>query len=148
MSKLLEFLLGSIVVAVFSVALMFFSVLQYVLRAGGDDCGWYGSATTWIDSNGDGLVNRGESMLANVEIHVDDLGNGRIDTGWPAVTDQDGEARLNVRIPGCSETIFAIYVDVPAGYRLTTRPRIEVNPEPWESQRSGPVYYFGFTSAR
>lgn len=128
---------------------MFFSVLQYILRAGSfDDCAWYGSIKTWIDLNGDGLVSRGEPPLADVKIHVDDVGNGLVDVGWPAVTDQAGDARFNVSIPGCSDTAFAIYVDIPKGYRLTTRPRIEINTDVAKGPAAEPVYYFGFLSAR
>lgn len=149
MSRLLEFFLGSILIAVFTVALMFFSGLQYVLRAGSlDDCAWYGFARTWIDSNGDGEVDRGEPPLADVEIHVDDVGNGLLDVGWPAITDGDGDTRFNVSIPGCSDTVFEIYADIPEGYRLTTRPRVEINPDGWEGSAAEPVYYFGFVSTR
>jgi hypothetical protein len=150
MSRLLEFLLGSILITVFTVALMFFSVLQYVLRAGSvADCAWHGSARTWIDSNGDGLVNRGEPPLRGVEIHVDDIGNGLVavvDAGWPAFTDKDGDVQFNIPMPGCANTTFEIYVDIPEGYRLTTSPRIEVDPEVWGSPNAERVYYFGFVS--
>src|SRR5512138_2611467 len=74
MSRLLEFFLGSILIAAFTVALMFFSVLQFVLKAGSTvDCAWYGSTRTWIDVNADGLVDRDEPPLADVKIHVDDV---------------------------------------------------------------------------
>ena len=39
------------------------------------------SVTAWIDSNGDGLFNRNESPLREVQIHVDDLHNQRVDAG-------------------------------------------------------------------
>jgi hypothetical protein len=149
MSRLLEFFLGSLLVATFTVALMFFSALQYVLRVGSiDDCAWYGSARTWIDSNGNGLVNPGEPPLAGVEIHVDDVRNQLVNIGWPAVTDQDGDTQFNVSIPGCLDTVFEIYVEVPEGYRMTTRLRLEVHPDAGGSPDTEPVYYFGFLSAR
>lgn len=145
MSRLLEFFLGSILIATFTVALMFFSVLQYVLKVGSTvDCTWQGSATTWIDSNSDGLVTRGELPLGNVHIHVEDVGNQLGDVAWPVIADQAGEAQFNAPIPECLDTTFEIYVDVPEGYHLTTSPRIEVYPDAWESLTAEPVYYFGF----
>jgi hypothetical protein len=149
MSKLLEFFLGSILVTVFTVAFMFFSALHYILRVGGiDDCAWQGSARTWIDSNGDGLVDPDEPPLRDVEIHIDDVQNQIVDVSWPAITDQDGDVQFNVSIPGCSNTVFEIYVDIPEGYRITTKPRIEVNPDMVKNWRIERVYYFGFVSSR
>ena len=149
MSRILEFFLGSILITVFTVAFMFFSALQYILRVGGlADCAWSSSAKAWIDSNRDGSFDRSETPLKDVGIHVDDIQNQRVDAGWPASTDQNGEVQLHVSIPGCSDTVFEIYVDIPEGYRLTTRPRIEINPAVWESPGTEPVYYFGFVPAR
>src|SRR5688572_19917717 len=97
MSKLLEFFLGSILITILSVALIFFSMLHYIVRVGGIiDCAWHGSAKTWLDSNGDGLLNHGEQPLSEVEIHIDDIQNKLVDIGWPAITDKNGDARLNV----------------------------------------------------
>ena len=134
MSRLLEFILGSILITVFTVAFLFFSAIHYILRAGGAaDCTWYASARTWIDANSDGRLNPGETPLGNVKIHVADLQNQLAMGNWPAITDQDGDVQLDVSIPGCTDTIFEIYVDIPEGYRITTRPRLAVQPEPWES---------------
>ena len=147
MSKLLEFFLGSILITIFTVALIVFSVLHYILKVGGiADCAWHSSARAWIDSNGDGFVNNGEPPLRNVEIHIDDVQNQLVDVGWPAITNNNGEVRLNVPIPGCSDTLFEIYVDIPEGYRITTNPRIEVNRDFWESLGTESIYYFGFIS--
>jgi len=149
MSKLLEFFLGSILISVFTVALMFFFALHYILGAGSmTDCAWYGSARAWLDSNADGLVNHGEPPLDDVKIHVNDVENGFVDVGWPAITDKDGDVQFNVPIPGCLDTVFEIYVDIPEGYRITTRPRIEVTPVVGESPGTERVYYFGFASDR
>jgi hypothetical protein len=147
MSKVLEFFLGSILITILTIASMFFSMLHYVIKVGGiTNCAWHSSAKTWIDSNGDGLVNNGESPLSDIKIHVDDIENQLFDVSWPAITDRYGNVQLSVSIPGCSDTVFEIYVDIPEGYRITTRPRIEVNPDLWESAGTEPVYYFGFTS--
>jgi hypothetical protein len=147
MSKVIEFLLGSILIAVSTVALIFFSVLHYILRSGDlSNCAWHSSAKAWIDSNRDGLVNHGESPLRNVAIHIDDIANNLIDIGWPAITDQDGAAQLNVSISDCSNSVFEIYADLPEGFHLITNPRIEVNRDFWGSLGQENIYYFGFTS--
>jgi hypothetical protein len=147
MSKLIEFFFGSILITVSSVALIFFSTLHYILRVGGAaDCAWHGSAKTWIDSNRDGLVNNDESLLRNIAIHIDDVENNLIDVSWPAVTDRSGEAQLNVSIPSCSNSVFEIYADIPEGFRLTTRPRIEVARDFWGNLGTEKIYYFGFIS--
>lgn len=149
MSRLLEFILGSILITVFTVAFIFFSAVHYILRAGdAADCTWYASARTWIDANADGLVNSGEIPLGDVKIHVEDLQNQLTAVSWPAITDQKGDVQLNVSIPGCADTVFEIYVDVPEGYRITTRPRLAVQPDIWETAGTGRVYYFGFAPDR
>ena len=126
---------------------MVFSALHYVLKVGSVvDCAWHGSARTWIDSNGDGLVNKGEPPLANVEIHIDDIQNRLLDVGWPAITNQNGDVELDVPMPKCSDSIFEIYAYTPEGYRITTGPRIEVSWDFWGSLSPQSVYYFGFVS--
>jgi hypothetical protein len=146
MSKLIEFLLGSILIAVSTIALIFFSMLHYILRGGVADCAWHSSAKAWIDSNRDGLVNHGEAPLRNIAIHIDDVENHLMDIGWPATTDNYGEVQLNVSIPDCSNSVFEIYVDLPEGFRVTTRPRIEVNRDFWGNLGAENTYYFGFIS--
>ena len=147
MSKLLEFFLGSLLMTILAISLMVFSVLHYVLRVGGiADCAWYSSAKTWVDSNGDGLVNDGEPPLGKVEIHIDDVKNQIMDAGWPTVSDKNGEARLNALVVmlGCSDVLFEVYADTPEGYRITTKPRIEVQRDVSGSLDTENVYYFGF----
>jgi len=147
MSKLIEILFGSILITISTIALIFFSTLHYILRAGGAvDCAWHGSAKAWIDSNQDGLVNHGESPLGDVAIHIDDVQNQRVDIGWPAITDRYGDVQFQASIPDCSNSVFEIYTDLPVGFRLTTRPRIEVRRDFWGSLNSEIVYYFGFIS--
>ncbi|MGZ9223556.1 MAG: SdrD B-like domain-containing protein [Anaerolineales bacterium] len=149
MSKLLEFLLGSILMTILAVALIVFSALHYILRLGGiadAGCAWHSSAKTWVDFNGDGIVNKGEPPLSEVEIHIDDVQNQLVDVGWPTISDKNGEARLNVLIPGCSNVLFEVYANTPQGYRMTTKPRIEVNPGFLGSLATEKIYYFGFIS--
>lgn len=149
MSRLLEFILGSILITVFTIAFLFFSAVHHILRAGDTtNCAWFGSARAWIDSNADGLVNADEPPLSDVPIHVDDVPNQFIDINWPVITDKNGDVQLSLSIPGCSETAFEIYVEIPEGYRATTRPRIEVNLNLGESPNTGRVYYFGFVPER
>lgn len=147
MSKIIEFLLGSILITIFTIALMIFSVLHYVFKAGGIiDCEWHASTKTWIDLNADGLVNNGEPPLGNVKILVDEVRNQHVNVAWPAITNKDGEVQLKVPMPGCPEADLEVYVaDTPEGYRLTTEPRIEVDRDLWQSLDSNRVYYFGFT---
>jgi len=145
MSRVLEFLLGSILITVFTVAFLFFSALHYVLGRGNvADCAWYGSARAWIDSNADGQIDPDEPPLSDVKIHVDNVKTQFLDISWPAITNQFGDVQFNVPIPGCSDTRLEIFVEIPEGYRITTRPRIQVMPAIGESFRTEPVYYFGF----
>lgn len=147
MGRLLEFFLGSILMTILTIALIVFSLLHYIIRVGGIvDCAWHISARAWVDANGDGLVNMGEQPLSEVEIHIDDVQNQLVDIGWPAITDRNGDARLNVLMLGCSDVLFEVYAHIPEGYRMTTNPRIQVNRNFWESLGTEDVYYFGFKS--
>ena len=149
MSKLLEFFLGSILMAILAIALIVFSALHYILRLSGiadAGCAWHSSAKTWVDSNGDGFVNNGEPPLSKVEIHIDDVKNQLVDVGWPAITDKNGDVSLNVLMLGCSDVLFEVYANTPEGYRMTTKPRIEVNRDFLRSSDTENVYYFGFAS--
>jgi hypothetical protein len=149
MSRLLEFLLGSILITVFTVAFLFFSAVHYILRAGNiADCNWQGSARAWIDSNADGQPNPDEPPLRDVKIHVEDVRNQFLGITWPVITDQDGDVEFSLSIPGCSKSAFEIYVDIPEGYRATTRPRIEVNLDLEEALHTRRIYYFGFAPER
>ena len=145
MSRLLEFVLGSILITIFTVAFLFFSALQYIFKVDSiADCTWQGSARAWIDSNGDGRFSENEPPLGGVELYVERDQFQLIDLRLPVITDHNGDVQLNVSLPGCSQALFEIYVNVPQGYRITTRPRIEVSPEAEANPRVEPVYYFGF----
>lgn len=149
MSRLLEFFLGSILIAVFTVAFVFFSALHYILRQSDmGDCAWQGSAKAWIDTNRDGLVNTGEPPLSDIEIYIKDVRNQLFDLSWPVLTGKDGDVQFDISLPGCSNTVFEISVEIPEGYRTTTSSRIEVNAEAWTRPDAQPVYYFGFVSDR
>jgi hypothetical protein len=147
MSRLLEFFLGSILIAAFTLAFIFFSALHYILRPGGTEyCAWQGSAKAWVDTNRDGLVNMGEPPLSDVEIYIRDVQNQLFDLRWPVITDQEGDVQFDITLPGCSDTVFEISVEIPDGYRSTTRSRIEVNADVSSNTGTQPVYYFGFVS--
>ena len=149
MSRLLEFFLGSILIAVFTIAFMFFSALHYILGGGRvADCLWRASVMTWVDTNGDGRVNDGEPPLGQVDIHIGDVQNQLMSLSWPVRTDNDGDTQLNISIPGCVDTILEIYVEPPGGYSLTTKPRIEIHPELSRGPGRERVYYFGFIPDR
>jgi hypothetical protein len=122
-------------------------MLHYILKAGGvADCAWHGSAKVWIDANRDGLVNNDESPLGNVVIHINDIENNLMEVGWPAITDKQGQAQLNVSIPNCANSVFEIYADIPQGFHVTTRSRIEVDRDFWGSLGTDNIYYFGLIS--
>jgi hypothetical protein len=147
MSRLLEFFLGSILIAVFTIAFIFFSALHCILRPGSlEYCAWRGSAKAWIDTNGDGLVNTGEPPLSDVEIYIKDVQNQLFDISWPVITDQEGDVQFDISLPGCSNTVFEISVKIPEGYRTTTRSRIEVHADVSSSPGTERSYYFGFIS--
>jgi hypothetical protein len=149
MSRLLEFFLGSILITVFTVAFLFFSAVHYILSPGKfSDCAWYGSARAWLDSNANGRVDPDEPPLKDVKIHVDDKQNQFLEISWPVITNQEGDVQLSMSVPGCSGSTFEIFVDIPKGYRATTKPRIEVQPDPWQSLSKESVYYFGFAPER
>lgn len=149
MSRLLEFILSSILISVFTVAFLFFFTLHYLLKDGdAAGCTWYVSARAWIDANADGLVDPGESPLSDVKINVAEVRTQPLDLRWPAITDQHGAVQWSVPVPGCADTVFEISVDIPEGYRTTTRPRLAVQPDLWQASSSERVYYFGFVPER
>jgi hypothetical protein len=146
MSKLLEFFLGSILIAVFTVAFIFFSALHYILRPGdAADCAWQGQAKAWLDMNRDGLIDSGEPPLSNIEIYIRDVQHQLFDIRWPVFTGKDGDVQFDISLPGCSNTVFEISVEIPEGYQTTTSSRIEVDAE-LSSPDAPAVYYFGFVS--
>jgi hypothetical protein len=113
---------------------------------GTEYCAWQGSAKAWIDTNGDGQVNTGEPPLSDVEIYIKDVQNQFFDLSWPVITDQAGAVQFDLSLPGCSNTVFEISVEIPEGYRTTTRSRIEVNADVSNSPGMDRIYYFGFVS--
>ena len=152
MSKLLGFFFSSVLVTIFTLAFLFFSALHYVLKAGDFSvCVWQGSAKAWIDSNADGRMDHNEPPLGGVKIHVDKVQPQIPDAGgisWPLITHKNGEVQFNVSIPQCSNTLYEIYVDIPHGYDITTKRRIEITPNIQASLGKQHIYYFGFIPAK
>jgi len=146
MRKHSKFFLFSISAIVLIFCLIVFFVLYYILRVRSTaDCAWVSEARTWIDSNGDGILNNNERPLSDVNIHVDDPENNLIDVSNPAKTDGTGSANLVVWLPGCPNVSFEVYADVPSGYKITTPQRIKVNKDFWGDVETNTIYYFGFS---
>jgi hypothetical protein len=149
MSKLLGFFFSSVLVTLFTLAFLFFLALHFILKAGDFSvCIWQGSAKAWIDTNADGRIDHNEPPLRGVKIHVDKVQHRIPDISWPLITHKNGEVQFNVSIPQCSNTLYEIYVDIPHGYKMTTRPRIEVTPNMETSLGKQHIYYFGFVPAK
>jgi hypothetical protein len=149
MNRLLESLLGSILVTVFAVAFLFFSAVRYLLRPEGlTDCSWQAVARAWVDWNADGRVDPYEPVLDDVPIYVGDMHNRLLGTLHPLATGRNGEVHLQVPIAGCQETVVEIFVDIPDGYRPTTQARLEVQTDLWDDLRAERLYYFGFVPER
>lgn len=110
------------------------------------DCIWYGTAKAWIDANENGFMDDTEIPLAGISVFVDDTQNGYFDVASPIQTDVNGNANLDVWLPGCPDVSFEVYTDVPDGYRRTTQPRLEVSKNFWGSLDTETIYYFGFVS--
>ena len=77
---------------------------------------------------------------------------------WPgAPTDygDGGDDSLVALLAVAKEAVIAYapavdeeLTDIPEGYRVTTRPRLSIQPDIWQSAGSGRVYYFGFAPDR
>jgi hypothetical protein len=84
------------------------------------DCVWGVEANARLDSDGDGVRDGEESALPEVRFIVADTLNGYPDVGR-GMSDAGGRVRLTVFLPGCSQAIFVVSAEPPAGYRPTTR---------------------------
>lgn len=113
---------------------------------GSADCAWLGIAKAWIDENENGYMDDGEIPLEGVSFHVDDIRNKYIDVAEPVTTDGNGDAQLDVWLPGCPDVDFEVYADVPEGYRPTTNSRLEASRTFWGNLKWNATYSFGFIS--
>lgn len=145
MSRLLESFLGSILVTVFTVAFLFFSAVRYILRPESlAECTWQASARAWVDWNADGRVDPHEPVLDDVPVYAGDMHNQLLGTLRTETTGQNGDVQLHVPLADCQDTVVEIFVDIPEGYRATTRPRLEVQTDLWDNLRTERLFYFGF----
>ena len=78
-----------------------------------------------------------ELPLPNVVFHIDDVRNNFKDFGRYSVSDNNGEAKLSVRLPGCPRVKFVIYAEAPINYLNTT-------PNHIVKQQSEKVLSFGY----
>jgi hypothetical protein len=88
---------------------------------------------TWIDTNGNGLVDVGEKPLANVEIIFPPYSNDK-------VTDNSGSANTLDFRAGCACRCWKgsfVKVAIPDGYRATTPTAVELTSD-------DPLIEFGF----
>ena len=101
-----------------------------LLAACGADCWWSGRGEAWIDQNEDGVRNSDELPLAGVKFMVG--------SSEPIIGAEDGSVDFYIFLGGCPPKIdLEVHVATPAGYRLTTEPRVRVSKE-------GEVVRFGF----
>ena len=110
------------------------------LAACSADCGWSGRGEAWIDQNEDGIWTDDEVALEGVSFMIRDGNRGPIGP-WPMESAKDGSAVLSAFLPGCPRVKLEVYVDTPAGYLLTTEPRVPVRDE-------GDVARFGFVPVK
>jgi len=107
------------------------------------DCLWSANGNAWLDANSNGVREPDEPPFPDVEFHVATVGRPDIDvgSGSPSVADWQGEATLEVWLPGCAEQQYEMYADVPSGYRLTTPARFSA-----DSRDPKKTYSFGFAT--
>ena len=102
------------------------------------DCIWTGKAVAWIDENRNGIVDKGEKPLPNVQFFVDDTHNKyTVIADNDAVTELNGKVLLFVWLPGCPKVRMEIYPKIPQGFELTTSPRLK-------GGKNDKTYEFGF----
>jgi streptogramin lyase len=103
------------------------------------DCIWTGRGLAWIDENKNGAKDENEQPLSNVNIYIDDVLNGFTKVGGSPGTDWKGETEIGVFLAGCPNTTLEVYPEVPAGFKLTTKPRLRT-----DSTIQDQVFEFGF----
>lgn len=89
------------------------------------DCAWSGTASAWNDINRDGIRDANEAPLEGIRIVVDDTYN-QLRRVASVVAQENGEAELQVGLPGCPKTEFIVYSEAPSGYELTSAPELPV----------------------
>ena len=86
-------------------------------------CAWSGIGRAWIDANQNGIWDEGEAPLPGVVFYVDDVRNGD-EKVMTAQGGENGAVKLVIELTQCPSVEYAVYVEVPEGYRLTTPERL------------------------
>ena len=115
-------------------------MIMLLLAACAADCGWSGCGEAWIDQNEDGVWDDDEVPLDGVKFAIHDAKNNAYSPEL-MVSAKDGTVDLYMFLPGCPKVKLEVYVDTPAGYRLTTEARVPVSEE-------GEVARFGFAPVK
>ena len=90
------------------------------------DCGWNTTVLSWVDENGNGKWDRGESPLEGVQLHVNDTLNNYEDVGSRSTSDWNGRSNVSVWLPGCPSARFEVYALPPTGYQSTTNNTVQI----------------------
>lgn len=83
------------------------------------DCVWSAQVSTWIDANANGLQDPGEAPFPHVAIYEGNIRFRATEPFTPTYTDIHGLANWDVHTV-CWSHSYDIWLDVPAGYHLTT----------------------------
>lgn len=97
------------------------------------DCGYSAIGKAWLDINTNGIWDDDEVPLSGVRFFVDDIYNRFRRVNDEAITDQNGQAFINVFLPGCPTYKFEIYTVMEPKYRLTTPARLDVEESDFEA---------------
>jgi streptogramin lyase len=120
--RLRPFLLLAIFLALGGLFWLLFNPGQPVIA----DCAWDTGVLAWVDENGDGRRDSTEPPLEGVRFRVDDIHNGIQDVGGASVSDWNGQAGVDVWLPGCPHARFKVLAEAPVGYRPKTEASVEV----------------------
>jgi len=88
----------------------------------GEFCSWEFTGQAWIDENADGIWDENEPPLEGVQFHLNYASEPDHDVNMEeAYTDSHGDVSLGLWTYSCAPAKFAVYPDIPSGYRLTTK---------------------------
>jgi streptogramin lyase len=83
-------------------------------------CFWNGDVETWLDTDADGVYDPDEQALPDVPVHVRGANAPNARDFDQTQTDSQGEASFMLQPYTCPGDRLEVYVDVPAGMKLTT----------------------------
>jgi hypothetical protein len=90
-----------------------------------EPCEMHANARTWIDLNRNGVIDPGEPSLGGVNVRIEGFGESW-HAGGEGVTDWNGEVGLEGLTFACHDGELYVISSVPAGYELTTPPRLKI----------------------